>query len=207
MHYYENRIKASDQSTFHFQKVSDEDIKQYQLIQYPDIKNKFDFPVILGNRVSKEDQKLMQYVNGHLGPKKEVRVWILLYENKPKMAGQMQEWLWSGGNMNEMVLTIGIDSVSRKIQWSHVFSWTTNERVKIEIRNYLADSSTMERLNIKSLSYFLKTELKDKFVRRNFKEFDYLTVEPSVAAIIIVYVITLVVTVLSIIWIIMNEFN
>jgi hypothetical protein len=204
LHYYENRIKAADQSVFHFKQVSNDDILKYHLKSYPDITNYYKMNAVLGD--SSEDaaiaNKKMQYINGVLGPKKEVRIFILVFENQPIEAGFYQEWHWSGANMNEFVVCIGIDA-ARKVTWCLPFSWTTNEQLKVDIKSFVQNQPT---LDLSSVADYLHKKIDDGFVRRDFKEFDYLTVEPPTWAVILTYLLTMVINFALSCWIVKNEF-
>ena len=46
----------------------------------------------------------------------------------------------------------------------------------------------------------------DKFQRRSFKEFDYLTVEPKTGAVVFIYIFALLISVGMNLWVINNEF-
>ncbi|MDD5440193.1 MAG: hypothetical protein PHS37_08410, partial [Candidatus Omnitrophica bacterium] len=73
LHHYENRVKAADQSVFHFKSVSNDDILHYQLKSYPDITNYYEMNGVIGD--SSQDaqiaNKKIKYINALLGAKKE----------------------------------------------------------------------------------------------------------------------------------------
>ncbi len=135
-HTYENRIKAADQSIFHFATVKEPEIKQYGLIQYPEIASNYKMHVVLGD--SSQDalnaDKKVQYINALLGHKKQVKIFVLIFKNQPIDAGLYQEWYWSGGNMNEFVVCIGIDG-ARNVSWCKPVSWTQNELLKSKVKD------------------------------------------------------------------------
>lgn len=193
LHHYENRVKAADQSVFHFEKVSAAEIKQYQLKDYPSITGDYKMTAVLGD--SSQDAQLadkkMQYLNGLLGGKKQVRVFVLVFKNQPIEAGLYQEWLWSGANKNEFVVAIGTDN-NRNVTWCKPISWTQSEELKVETKNFV---QSQKQLDLQSLSDHLLVTIDKSFIRRRFREFDYLTVEPPTWAIVLCYVITLIVNI------------
>jgi hypothetical protein len=205
LHHYENRVKAADQSVFHFEKVEEADIVRYQLKEYPPIQLNYKMTAVLGD--SSEDARIadkkIQYINGLLGHKKEVKVFILVFKNQPIEAAFYQEWYWSGGNMNEFVVCIGIDN-DRNIKWCKPISWTTNEMLKVETKNFIINQT---KLNLQSIADHLQNSIDKSFERRNFKEFDYLTVEPPLWAIILCYVLTLGANIGVSLWVIRNEMD
>ncbi len=172
-----------------------------------------------------------------------MRLWVLVFEDKPQSIARYQENYWVKGNMNELVICIG--KKGDQIQWAHVFSWALSNELTIDVRNKVLDlyqyrdsvvkkdipivSKAAKNLNIpiqsadtivkiKSPSYpVLNTatwhELYDylnqnlnRFQRRTFEEFDYLTVMPSKTAIIIIYVIAVIISVGVNLWVTTNEF-
>lgn len=204
-HTYENRVKAADHSVFHFGKVTEKDVAQYGLKSYPEIFEQFKMNSIIGDTSNDCTiaEKKFQYMNGLLGPKKQVRVFVLVFKNKPIEAGIYQQWYWQGANMNEMVIAIGIDN-SRNVKWCNPISWTTNEELKVMLKNYVMQQ---KELNLQAIAEYSQQEIDKGFVRKNFKEFDYLTVEPSNGAILACFIITIAICAGFGFWIITNEYD
>lgn len=203
-HSYENRIKAADHSIFNFKNVHKDDIIKFGLKEYPQITG-YSMVSVLGDSTNDAliANKKLNYINGLLGPKKQLRVFILVFKNQPISAGIYQEWYWVGGNKNEFVICIGIDN-NRKVKWSNVFSWTRNELLKSEIKNFVNEQDT---LNLTEIVNYSKDKLDKGFVRRSFKEFDYLTVEPPTWAVVLTFVLTIIINLGIAIWIVKNEFE
>jgi len=203
-HSYENRVQAAH-TVFDFEDVTDEDIVKYKLYDYPLIYDNYKQHHILGNgdASQKYAEKTMRILNAELGPKKEVKAFILLFEGQDKQSGIMQEAYWKGGNKNEFVLTIGIDK-DKKIQWVHPFSWAEKSIVKVEAREFVLEQ---EYLQLSKISNFLHEELDQKFERKHFSEFNYITVQPSSKSIIIVMIIIIIFNIGMLFWFSMNEFD
>lgn len=205
LHHYENRVKAADQSVFHFENVSKADIKKYSLKSYPKITGYYKMAAVIGD--SSEDaliaDKKFQYINGLLGHKKQVRVFVLIFKDQPVIAGNYQEWYWSGANMNEFVICIGIDK-ERNVNWCKTISWTRSETLKAEVK-YFVQSQT--KLNLQEIADYTQKQVDKEFVRRSFKEFNYLTVEPPVWAVILTYVLTILINIGLSFWIIKNDYE
>ncbi len=263
-HSYVNKVKASDLSIFNISLVNDEQADSMGLFKYPEYRGDglfsytqgLDYPTILGENVSKKTQEKFKRLNGKFGVSNELRLWILIFENKPMSIAQYQENYWVKGNKNELVVCIG--KKGNEIQWSHAFSWSHSDILTVEVKNkilelYTYRDSVVKKtpvipitkevknkimgdkgnklpdvlpiknqasndtiIKIKSTYPMLteKTwnELYDylnqnlhKFKRRSFKEFDYLTVEPSTGAIIFVYIFALLITIGVNIWVISND--
>jgi len=115
--------------------------------------------------------------------------------------GLAQESYWKGGNKNEFILAIGTDR-SGKVTWAHVISWTEVDRLKIDVREFALNQGTLDLLD---LSQYMVEEVNERFVRKSFAEFSYLTVEPPGWAVALSYVLTLLVNLGLSVWIIHNH--
>lgn len=200
-HSYENKVQYSN-SEYGFEEISDEDVKVYNLYEYPNIYEKYKQNHILGagDATKNEAIKNMNVLNAQLGPKKQVQAFILIFKNQSVETGKMQEGYWKGGNKNEFVLTIGVDS-DNKIEWAYPFTWSEEESVKKNIKRHVMNQSD---LNLADISEYMYEELDKSFVRKPFADFDYLTVEPSSRAINISMIILMAFTIGFVIWSIMN---
>lgn len=191
VHTYENRVKAAN-SVFNFPEVTEEQKKIYHLYDYPKPVGFRCMPILgeVPGCTTCANWKL-DFWNGRLGKSKEVRMWILMYKNLPKDAGLLQEAYWKGGNKNEFILTIGVDSTYR-VKWVHPISWTTAASLKIEARNFI---SSMDTLDMDKTVDWLGHNIQEKFERKHFREFSYLDVDPPDWAIIVTYFVTLLITI------------
>lgn len=205
IHYYENRVKAADQSVFHYREVDTADIRFYGLKEYPVIYDEYKQEAVLGDYTEdgKIANKKFQYINGLLGSKKEVRVFVLIFRNQPVDAALYQESYWSGANMNEFVICIGIDN-ARNVKWCYPISWTPAEKLKADVKQFVISQDT---LNLSLLADYLQPQVDKQFIRRDFKEFDYLTVDPPMWAIILAFILTLGLNLGLSYWIIGNEYE
>ena len=200
-HLYDNYVQAS-KSVFNFPNVPIEERSRYSLHRYPYIEN-FDVQTILGNwQNSKDLEKELKWLIGKYGNSKQIRLWILMFENKSIKSAQMQEWFWKGGNKNEFVICIGHDKGS--IQWVYPFSWTESQKMKIETRDYIMQSKHLDSLD---LAPFLEQQIQKNWKRKEFKDFNYLTTEPPLSAIIIAFCLQIIYNILYGIWIVKNKYT
>lgn len=201
VHSYENRVQASE-STFNFKKV---DPKKYKLYDYPKIQDYYGCPAILGyygpDRIAAE--RAFSIINAKLGKPKEVRVWIVVFTNKPIEAGFAQENYWKSGNKNEFICTIGINK-AKEVQWAHIFSWSEAESLKIETRDFI---TAQKKLDLIKLSDWLGPQIQEKFKRKHFSDFNYLTVEPPTWMIVLTFILTFLLNIGVSFWLITNEFE
>lgn len=200
-HSYENKVQAT-KTVLDFQKVTVDDIHKYGLFEYPEIYDNYKQNHIIGFS-DDSAEKNMQILNAELGQKKELKTFIIIFKNKTKQSGIMQEAYWKGGNKNEFVLTIGIDS-NNNIKWVHPFTWAEKSIVKIQARDFVLNQ---EKLNLNKIVEHLYDNLNKNFVRKHFSEFNYLTIEPSLKGIIISMVIVIVLNISLAVWFVLNEFD
>ena len=203
-HTYENRVQAAH-TVFDFEDVTEEQKEKHGLYDYPKIYKGFKQISILGDgdKTQEVAEKNMQILNAKLGPKKQLKAFILIFKNKPKRSGILQEAYWKGGNKNEFVLAIGVDK-DNNVNWVHPFTWAEHSIVKVEARKFVLNQ---DKLNLEDISEFLYGSLDKKFVRKEFSEFNYLTVDPPVSSIIWSMVIIVIITTGLVWWFVANDFD
>lgn len=187
-HSYTNKVQASD-SIFKFPDISKNDIQEYGLFSYPQLRgydmtsllgyNGKDFPAI-------NDQ--LNKINATIGASKQVRIFLLLFKNKPIDASLKQEWLWKWGNKNKFVITVGVDD-DFHVQWANDFSWSESEEAKALAKNLFLEYQH-DKLDIPKILPQLEDVIIKYYKRKEFKDFDYLEIEPGTLAIILTYIIT-----------------
>ena len=193
---YENRVQAS-QSVFNFKPV---DPKDYGLFEYPKIQG-LKQQCVLGPGATEVSERKFQYLNATLGAPKQVRLYVLIFQGKPIQAAMEQEAFWKRGNKNELVTCVVVDQ-DLVVQWSHVFSWSESEDLKIEARNQIMG---MKKLDLVAYADWLGPAVQEKWRRKDFEEFNYLTVEPTTTFVVWTFILTFLVTVGLGVWAVMNE--
>jgi hypothetical protein len=136
-HRYENRIKASDLSIFNISVVTEEEADSLGLFDYPKNIDEYKCPVILGANIPDETQDLFRRLNAKFGPSNQLRLWILVFEDKPAITANYQENYWVRGNKNELVVCIG--KKGEEIQWAHSFSWSLSGALTAETAQKVLD--------------------------------------------------------------------
>jgi len=198
-HTYENRVQAS-RSVFNFREV---DPKTTPVIEYPKITGYYDQRCVLGEAGATTgigEQKLA-FWNAKLGSTKQVRMLVMVWKNQPMQVAVDQEAHWNGGNKNELVTCIGVNDAC-EVQWCYVFSWTEVEILKIEARQKVMEQKT---LDLGVYVDWLGPVVADKWVRKKFKDFSYLTVDPPGWAVVLVFILTILANLGISAWAIMNE--
>jgi len=173
---YENRIKPSH-SIFKFRDLKPQEIKAYSIKDYPEVRGLYQNAVLGSFKPTSnnlEGVKKINYLNGLFGHDKQVKMFVMIYNNNDQMTGEYQKDYLKGGNKNEINICIGVDSASGKVNWTYVFSWSRSEKLKIEIRDYL---QSQQQLDLLALANYLEIKVPEEFVRRQFKEFKYIKID------------------------------
>lgn len=208
-HSYENKIKAA-RSAFNYLEVTKKEAREKGLYDYPPIYDQYKQEAILGadsiykGATLDSIKHLYRYANGAYGPSKRVKIFVLLFYNKPIDIAFLQEAYWIGGNHNEFIVCIGLDKSTKKIDWVKPFTWADNKRVSVETREEVAN-----------LQYFEPTKVYGAIVRsvntyfspKSFKDFHYLSVELPTWAIVLIWVLTLGITIWINYWSIKNDIS
>lgn len=198
-HSYENKVRSS-KSIFNFQKVDPKDVATYGLVEYRPA-SLFDYNPIFG--ISNDSaSKRLSWWNAHLGTYKQVHMNIIVFHNKNISAAEMQRSYWKGGNKNEFIICIGVDN-NNKIQWTKVISWTEVEILKLRVERSV---NAME-FNLPAIVDTMAVNVRKEFKRKEFKDFKYISVEPTPFATVMAFVVTLILTVGLSIFFVENKFN
>ncbi len=203
---YENRVQASH-TIINYQEVDTTEKRIYKLYDYKKVSGWVQTPIFgVAGKNYIAGLKKFDYLNGLLGQSKKMRCYVLLFNDVSEQAGYKQECYWKGGNKNEFIICIGLKK--GVIQWTHIFSWTRAEEPKIKIRDFiLLDNSQKVCLDLLSLSNFCFNTLQGEYEHRSFKEFSYLSVDPTGTQIIWCYIIILIINIGLGIFIIRNDLN
>jgi hypothetical protein len=200
-HSYENRVQAST-AIVNFKEV---DPKKWDLYEHSKIHEFYHQRSILGQggATHVQAEQRLDYFNATLGSAKQVRMYILVFKDKPIDAAMDQEAFWKGGHKNELVTCVGV-SPDYEVKWAYVFSWSKTEDLKIEARDFLAQQT---KLDLAAYVEWLGPEVQAKFVRFNWHTFDYLTVEPPGWVIALAFFLTIAVNIGLSIWTVMNQYD
>lgn len=186
MHTYENRIQAS-KSVFNFRKVSEATKGQYKLFDYPP-ENVHHFNPILGYK-SKEATQLLRAYNAHNGARRQIHMMLLVFQKQPSEAALFQEAYWKGGNKNEFIVCVGLNSTN--IAWTKTISWTDNQILKAKTAREIKEMRTFDPVKVVR---YMGENIPKKFVRKQFADFSYISVQPTMTAVIVTYGVTLLAT-------------
>lgn len=201
IHYYKNKIPYTS-SVFNFKKISKEEKIDYDIVDYPDT---YTGP-ILGNTslISSDDVKNLDALNARFGSEYEIKVWMIIYKNKSAESATIQEHYWYGGNMNELVICVGIND-QKEVQWAKTFSWTPKGTFTTSCKAEV-ESQIDQNLDINKIISWLYKNIPTQWERRDFnKDFDYLSVEVPLHMIVMSIIIGIIVNILVVAFVLENE--
>jgi hypothetical protein len=201
-----SNILKSNHSAFNFPVITPEDASKLGLYEYPIIGeyNKQNSVIGLSQMNIKGKNQLqtsMNYLNGSLGASNKVRVYTLFFVDKEIDIAFKQEAYWDGGNQNELVVCIGVDKIGN-IKWCKPFTWCDNKRMIVDTREDIMNIKTVN--NAKMYNIYKKNIMKF-WKYKSFKDFNYLSFEPTTGQLIFVYVLTTIISLLLTIWCILND--
>jgi hypothetical protein len=202
-HTYENRTQCT--STIRFQQVTEEDVLNYGLFTYPTFYGGYEVVTIQdqnGVYHRKADQ-FWRYLNGVYGPKRMLRMWVLIFRDQPRDVMFMQQGLWKNGNKNEFIFCIGADK-DGNVQWGDVISWTEVEELKVEARDYMENMKTVYDDDLIALGQWAEKNMV-RYVKPEFTEkFKHLAIQPSTTSMVVTAIIILLVTAGVCVFVVMN---
>lgn len=202
-HSYTNKVQASA-SVFNFPDVSEEDVIEFNLFEYPEPDNaKLDAILTHGYPVPQAAQDKFNYLNGKLGMGKQIRVWVLLFNANERSSVYMQRGYWKGGNKNEFIICLGMNK-DGTVAWYEPMGWNKEKLIEVETRDYVLSDTT---LDLVAFGDFMYKQIEDNWMRTEFEEFDYLSIAPPRWAILMAWILSFLACAGIGIWIVVNDYT
>ncbi len=142
-------------------------------------------------------------MNARLGKTKQIRTWVLLFPNQPVLAGQLQEAYWLRGNKNDLVICLGLQG--NNVSWCHTFSWCDRDKVGSLHEDIEDHFITAKTLDWKRATSFVENTIQNKWHRKNFDDFNYLTLTVPPWGQWLAYLGTFFINCLVSVWAVLNE--
>lgn len=205
-HSWTNKVQASS-SVFKPKVFTQSELSSFGVHNYPKPDGYGRMNSILGDGI---DYALavnyLNIQNAKWGSGMKVRMWLLTFPDQPLEAAIAQEAHWLKGNKNDLVLCLGTSATGKGFNWAYVFSWTPNEALPVSIRDNVMKLKSQSLLEA---SKVLVGEAigKGLWRKRDFKEFDYLSVETPIGILITCYVVMFIVSIGYSIWAVVNNQN
>lgn len=165
---WENRVKHCP-SVFQFPKVP----ADVPVFAYPEARDHYQSNRLLGTAVAAIPILEWDKMNAVLGPNKKVNVIMVGFGDKDESIAHWQEAAWFGGKKNDVVICYG--GPNDKPTWTYVFGWTEQEIAKKNLQSLVLEGPVDATILPK-----VTTEIRANYVIKDWKKFNYLTVEPPV---------------------------
>ena len=202
---YKNKVRASH-SIFKFEDISKSKANKIGLYDYPERDRDYaQQEQVLG--LKKKDRagvQMIEYINGVYGYKKQFRTYILMFYNKSINVAQKQREYWEGGNKNEFIVCIGVDSVTNKIQWCYPFSWQDTPLLEAKTKQVLIPDS---KFSLYRYACWLDKNVSKNWQRKNFDSFDYINVDLSDGQYMFLLIMIVVYDIIISLYIILNKYH
>lgn len=210
IHSYINKVQAS-KSAFKLQPVNRREAKALGLHPYPKLYDHYKQNVLLGlDSIYSRDsityfETLYQYFNGRYGKDNKIKLFLCLFYNKDISVATQQENYWDGGNQNELVVCIGMDRASKRLQWVKPFSWTDQKRVLVDIREDVMNTGTFNPLTTYDA---IHKAVNNNVMYKNFEaDFNYLKVPLPPWSLWLIYILVFIASMICFIWGLTNDID
>ena len=200
---YQNKVIASE-SIFKFEDISDKEAKKAKLFNYPSIQDR-DQSIILGVNLGKQTHKKFKYINAVYGRKKQFRVYVLIFTDKPLEISERQKSYWQGGNKNEFIVCLGYNSKTGRVDWCNPFSWCDKPTLEVATKRFFRERPYLAN-SVDSYASWLQNNL-HLWKRKEFKDFDYIENTLTKGQAIALLIIILIMNIIASIFFIGNEFK
>jgi hypothetical protein len=199
-------ILKSNHSAFNYPNIEKDKARTSGLYEYPELQQYNYQSSVIGiedfnSRSRLKIIKTLDYINGAYGRKYKVKIFTLFFKNRDISTAFQQEAYWDGGNQNEIVVCIGLDNLGN-IEWVKPFSWCDNKRVLIDIREDLMEAPVKDD---KAFYNIYMKAINSHWHYKSFKDFNYLSFEPTSGQLWFVYIMTLIISIGCVFWAVVNE--
>lgn len=211
---YKNKVKGS-KSVFKFEEISKNEAEELGLFEYtPIIKQEFPFPqdiwtntyqeTVLGFK-DKELMSKMNYINAKYGATRFIRTYMLIFKDKPHEIAFKQKSYWEGGNFNEHVICLGLNTKTNKFDWCETFSWEDKPDLAVRTKQWFITNDSITSLKVFPIWYESIIKNNTTWVCKEKDDFEYLKTELTTTQFIWLLCISLVICISIGIWVIINN--
>ncbi len=117
-------------------------------------------------------------LNAILGPQKKSNVIIVSAKTSDQNFENYLKQKWIGGKKNDVIVLFGVSQYP-KIDFVRIISWTKEESLKTELKDELYSVGSID--NIEKIVDIIQKNVYNKFVKRDFKDFEYLKENISIS--------------------------
>lgn len=211
---YSNKVIGS-KSVFNFEYISKKEADSLKLYDYPEITNhNYPFPqrtktfqnAVIGYN-NKEFSKKINYINAIHGPKNHIRTYILFFNNRDRDIAHKQISYWDGGNFNEHIICLGLNTTNNIIEWVETYSWEDTPYLAVETKQWFTVNNHIDSLNRFPIWYNNVLNSRTKWACKNAEDFDYLKTDLTNGQLIALLIISIIVAIGISVYGYFNEFD
>lgn len=159
---FTNRIKATTSVWSRAIPPAKLDLPEIPVNNNPWVSNR-----LLGTAKKDFSIRALDDLNGVIGPKIQIDLIIVGFQEDDAMMSNYLESKWRGGTKNQLVITYGP-------KWARVFGWSKSDICKANIESLFLKNPRNNELLEK-----VKAELLANYERRDWHDFDHLDIEPG----------------------------
>jgi hypothetical protein len=167
--HWTNKVKAAP-SVFSFTTVP----TNIPVFTWPENPNPFVSDRVVGTARKYVSTLQWDKLNAQLGAGKKINLIIIGFDSNDSMLGQYQQAKFIGGKKNDIVITVGGKDLT-KPKWCFTFGWSDSDVCKSDISAFVMKNG----LSSTNLFSFLHDEVIRNYTIKEWKQFDYLRVEPA----------------------------
>lgn len=151
--------------------------------KYPEVYDYYRAQRFLGGDAWANER--LNKLNATLGAPKQVNVIVVATTQAPDYGEAIAD-AWVGGKKNDVIVVIGM--FGNRAGWAKVISWSKAEEMKLAIRDGILNLPVASADGILDV---IEKEVGNKFVRRDWHDFDYLksTIEPSSTVQLVLFIL------------------
>lgn len=187
---FSNYVKAVPESLFHFTGVQSQFNSMIPV--YPsEIYDIYRLNRVISVGVPIPDIKEwnddLSKMLGEIGPTAKANAVIVFVNTADQKYYESLRTKWLNGKKNDAIIVIGTTHYPT-IDWVRVVSWTDRELFKVQLRDDIINMKVVDRTTLIGVIY---KNLKATFVRKNFKDFEYLKyeIDPPIWVLVLAFLI------------------
>jgi len=194
--HFKNKIKAAP-SLFSYAKVPTNIVVQ----PWPRSQNLFVSDRVMGEARSAITTLKWDQMNAVIGASKKVNLIVVGFGDAGMNMSEWQEAKWIGGKKNDLVICYG-GKPGEVATWVRVFGWTEKNIVKQNLQTLFLNTPVND-----GIIPLVQKEVVDNYVIKDWKKFDYITIEPPTWSYWVYFLVMIIVQGGLFFWYNVNEIN
>jgi hypothetical protein len=162
-----NQLKANP-GLFKFDTITQEQARKAGLFEWPSNPNPYRSDRLLG-ATYKLTLPALDALNSRIGPARQANLIIIGFADLPATIADQQRAYWQGGKKNDIVVCFGSD-------WVRVFGWAQDSKVFKDIETLLLNYRTAHQTLDDNVLPSVEQTILRQYRRKEWKDFDYISV-------------------------------